>query len=169
MEWETFIGLFQAVVLLGGTLGSIIFGPRLYKAQKARSAEKEASRRQSILADAARASDANVTALQDELAALRQQIADQHTAIEALEHWNGQQQEKITELECEKDRLQQALDDERDERKRLEKLVTELRVDKAGLAGQINAYQQMFEQLLVKTMVTPVGETSVPAVKTRAK
>ncbi|MFC1961184.1 hypothetical protein ACFLYO_10800 [Chloroflexota bacterium] len=154
MDWQTFIEIFQAVVLLGGTLGSVIFGPRLYKAQKARSVAQETSRQQSA---------ADVTALQAELSALKQQVADQHTAIEALEKWNDRQQEKIVALESEKDRLQQALNDERDERKRLEKLVTELRVDKAELEGQINAYQKMFTQLLGKAIVTPVGEVQIPA------
>ena len=159
MDWQTFMEVFQAIVLLGGTLGSVIFGPRLYKAQKVRSAAQEASRQQTR---------AQVTTLQDELAALKQQIADQHTAIDALENWNGQQQEKIAALEADKDRLQIALDDERVERKRLEQQVTELRVDKAQLEGQIKAYQQMFEQLLVKSVAVPGGVLDVPAVQPEA-
>ena len=173
MEWQTFIEVLQLAILLGGTLGSIIFGPRVYKAQKARTATKENARRQSIINDAAKITSVDVAALQKQsnvfmqalaeqskqLVGQDQQLANQQEAINSLKKLAGEQQIQIVELENENGRLRSALDEARQDRKRLEILVIELQVNKAKLEGQIKAYQQMFEQVVVKSIVvSPTGQ-----------
>lgn len=161
MEEELFFELVKWAVILGGGISGVIFGRPAYQSAKNKLADREADKRRAIVDEAQRAVGGDVNALQTQIQALRaelqgqcQQIADQHTAIEALERWSNKLQEQIADLEAENTELTAALEVERGERKKLEQQIVVLRVDKATLEGQIKAYQQMLEQLLARTTLT---------------